>query len=396
MLMRFAPSRRGAGEIRFSFARVNSGEPNERVRLLSYAVRVWESPDVQEQWELIAQGVMLNVARPRRRVGTEATMTAIREYLTNATGEEWDCLNPYRCTRRRRIRRRVTLTGEVGTRRHHIHSYSHKPAPRFRVGGGEGSDVRTFFGVELEIDTPRGACLDRHAVPDLAAPMFYCKEDGSLSNGVELVSHPGSMKWWTEQRGNVEALLSRLSRLGWRSHEVGTCGMHIHISAAAFQGSMHIYRFLHLIYRFPALALVVSQRSQYKLNQWATLSYNRKPMLKRKADMRLKGLEFVGSSSAGHYDGVNKTDHTFELRIFNGTLNPSRFYKNLQYAHAALMFTADTLNLRHVNAARFVSWIHEHSEQYPDLAAFLADHRSSAALRETRASKARGEGSDAA
>jgi hypothetical protein len=51
---------------------------------------------------------------------------------------------------------------------------------------------------------------------------------------------------------------------------------------------MHIYRFLHLMYRFPALSWLVSQRSSARLNQWASLRHNRKPSLKQKAALRLK------------------------------------------------------------------------------------------------------------
>jgi hypothetical protein len=108
-------------------------------------------------------------------------------------------------------------------RRHVVHSYGYKPAPRFKVGEGEDHTVREYFGVELEIDQ-NAPNLETREVPDMAQPNFYCKTDGSLDYGVELVSHPGSRKWWTEQRGNVEALLTRLSRIGWRSHETGRCG----------------------------------------------------------------------------------------------------------------------------------------------------------------------------
>jgi gamma-glutamyl:cysteine ligase YbdK (ATP-grasp superfamily) len=202
-------------------------------------------------------------------------------------------------------------------------------------------------------------------VPDIAHPLFYCKDDGSLNNGVELVSHPGTFKWWQEQRGNVESVLQRVSRLGFRSHEIETCGMHVHVSNTAFENSMHIYRFLHLIYRYPTLALLVSQRNRRRLNQWATLRYSKKPQLKSKANILLKRREWATADSAGHYDAVNKTSHTMELRIFNGTLNPSRFYKNLQFCEAALRFTADTLNLRHVNARKFVEYVHANVSSIP-------------------------------
>jgi Putative amidoligase enzyme. len=385
--MRFQSNNgRFGAEVRFTFQRTNSGLANERVRLTRGSM-LW--PGSVEDRALLQQGidaVLARVALPRRRVNTEATIDQIVAVLNQVTGGDFRIVNRYRATRRRHVRRRMRVYGSTPTaRRHVVHEYSYKPNARFQFGGGEGAEQRAFFGVELEIDQRCGGPLDVRDVPDVAHPLFYCKRDGSLNDGVELVSHPGSRSWWTEQRGAIEVMMQRLSQMGWRSHEVRTCGMHVHVSRDAFENSMHIYRFLHLVYRFPELALLVSQRQRHQMNQWATLRYNKKPSLKSKAQLQLKGREWDQADNAGHYDGVNQTEHTFELRIFNGTLNPKRFYKNLQYAWAALAFTADTMNLRHITAARFFKWVMEHSAQYPDLADFFTENAGHAALSETRA-----------
>jgi hypothetical protein len=397
MFMRFG--RRGPGggtmqgELRIAYER-RTTHGVERVRLTRTVVVAYDAA-VKARLENAGRYLLANVALPRRRVNTEATVQeiiAVLNAVASASNNDWQLLNPSRVFRRRRTSVRPTYRTMYGVdaaqpeRRHTIHSYSHKPTPRFKVGGGEDGSASAFFGVELEIDQ-QNTMLDRYAVPDLAHPLFYCKEDGSLDNGVEMVSHPGTAKWWGEQRGNVESLLQRLSTMGWRSHETKTCGMHVHVSNTAFENSMHMYRFLHLIYRYPTLALLVSQRERRRLNQWATLRYSKKPQLKQKALMRLKGREWVTADSAGHYDAVNKTSHTMELRIFNGTLNPSRFYKNLQFAEAAVRFTADTLNLRKVNALRFAEYVAANVEKYPDLALFFAEHSTHAALTNKRADK---------
>lgn len=383
------------GEIRFRYERRTTNGV-ERVRLTEGFVGYAPTDALKAQMERQIAHILANVALPRRRTNTEATVDQIIAHLNVFTGVmTWRLLNPTRTFRRRRPARRRFPTyrslyggGDSAVQhRNTIHSYSHKPSPRFKVGGGETPDARAYFGVELEVDQRHDQGLDRYAVPDIAAPLFYCKEDGSLNHGVELVSHPGTFKWWQEQRGNVESILQRISRLGFRSHEIETCGMHVHVSNTAFESSMHMYRFLHLIYRFPALALLVSQRNRRRLNQWATLRYNKKPMLKNKANLRLKRSELFSADSAGHYDAVNKTSHTMELRIFNGTLNPTRFYKNLQFCDAVLAYTAATLNLRHVNAARFVEWVKANTERYPDLVAFLNENSTSAALTTKRADK---------
>ena len=74
-----------------------------------------------------------------------------------------------------------------------IHAYSYKPKPIFR---GEGM---RFFGVELEID--EGGELEANAKELLklanseADEFIYCKSDGSLSEGFEIVSHPFTLDY---------------------------------------------------------------------------------------------------------------------------------------------------------------------------------------------------------
>lgn len=390
-VMRFSP---GVGfrdgELRFQFER-RTTNGIERVRLVRGYLGYLPNEAMRPGMDLLVSMVLRTVALPRRRVNTEATVEQIINALAFSSGQgTWRLLNPTRVYRRRAAPTRYPryrFVDSSSDSRRQIHSYSYKPTPRFKVGGGEDATATTYFGIELEVDQRNDQELDRGLVPDIAHPLFYCKDDGSLNNGVELVSHPGTSKWWEEQRGNVESILQRISRLGFRSHEVETCGMHIHVSNSAFESSMHMYRFLHLIYRFPSLALLVSQRQRRRLNQWATLRYSKKPQLKSKSNIRLKRNEWHNADSAGHYDAVNKTTHTMELRIFNGTLNVSRFYKNLQFAEAALRFTADTLNLRHVTAARFAAYVAENSDKYLDLSSFFAEHPNHAALLNKRADK---------
>ena len=68
-----------------------------------------------------------------------------------------------------------------------IHDYYYKPTPIFY-----GDDNR-FFGVELEIDGA-GEDSDNAAeilhIANAEQPMAYCKHDGSLDEGFEIVTHP--------------------------------------------------------------------------------------------------------------------------------------------------------------------------------------------------------------
>ena len=99
-------------------------------------------------------------------------------------------------------------------RRGGIHSYDYKPLPIFYGAGPR------YFGVELEID---GAGeYDSNADKILAIgnhdePRVYCKHDGSLDEGFEIVSHPAtldshmhSFPW--------EQMMDAAVAMGYRSH----------------------------------------------------------------------------------------------------------------------------------------------------------------------------------
>ena len=62
---------------------------------------------------------------------------------------------------------------------------------------------------------------------------IYIKEDGSLSDGFEIVSYPmtldyhkNNMNWWE--------VMKKALRMGYYSHQSGTAGLHIHVNRNCF------------------------------------------------------------------------------------------------------------------------------------------------------------------
>ena len=73
-----------------------------------------------------------------------------------------------------------------------IKNYSYKPEPIFY---GEGP---LFLGVELEIDKGGEDSHNAQTLLDIAnadEEKIYCKHDGSLNDGFEIVSHPMSLDY---------------------------------------------------------------------------------------------------------------------------------------------------------------------------------------------------------
>jgi DNA-directed RNA polymerase subunit RPC12/RpoP len=84
--------------------------------------------------------------------------------------------------------------GDCAPSRIAIHDYGYKPAPKFY---GSANSNAPFMGVELEVDhgskcTDCARTLTKLNKPDV---LLYCKHDGSLDEGVEIVTHPMTLEY---------------------------------------------------------------------------------------------------------------------------------------------------------------------------------------------------------
>lgn len=206
-----------------------------------------------------------------------------------------------------------------------IHDYNYKPTPHFFGDGPR------YFGVELEIDEG-GECADCAeailSVGNAKAYHLYCKHDGSLEDGIEIVSHPMSLHYHTH-RVPWRQVLARAVSLGYTSHRAGTCGLHIHVSRRALGETCDaqekvIARILYFFEKNWAEMLKFSRRTSRQLDQWAC-RYGYKDTPSEMIEHIKKG------HSNGRYAAINLTnDDTVEFRMFNGTLKYNTFIATLQ------------------------------------------------------------------
>lgn len=193
----------------------------------------------------------------------------------------------------------------------------------YRCSNG-GENVRCY-GVELEID--RGGKDDDNAdtlesIANREDELMYIKSDGSLNEGMELVSHPCSLNYhkydfpWAE-------IMKRAVRLGYRSHNTSTCGLHVHIGRSALGNTYErqedvISRILFFFESHWNELFRFSRRSEESAEHWAARhGYEDHPK---------EILEKAKKSSKGRYACVNITNiSTVEIRLFRGTLKWNTF-----------------------------------------------------------------------
>ena len=111
-----------------------------------------------------------------------------------------------------------------------IHDYYYKPGPIFQGDGPR------FFGVERKLDEGGEDPDSARALLDIANaqyPLIHIKHDGSLDDGLDLVTHPLSLDWQLHAMPWQEVCRKALA-LGHRSHRTSTCGLYLHVSRGAF------------------------------------------------------------------------------------------------------------------------------------------------------------------
>ena len=207
-----------------------------------------------------------------------------------------------------------------------IHDYCYKPEPIFY-----GSGPR-FFGVELEID--EGGELTSNAREILEAgnksgeEVIYIKHDGSLSEGLEIVTHPASLDYHMNTLPWPE-ILETARNLNYRSHQCGSCGLHCHVSREAFGPTEQtqdaaIARVLFFVEKNWEELLKFSRRTPRQLERWAA-RYGYKDQPQEILDHAKKGYH------AGRYTCVNlENENTIEFRMFRGTLKLNTLLATLQ------------------------------------------------------------------
>jgi hypothetical protein len=185
----------------------------------------------------------------------------------------------------------------------------------------------TCFGLEIELNNEDNIQeAIKYTKKNLNIPHIW-KEDGSLSNGGELVLAPCDRERLSSL--NWRKILKELHSLGCRGYDSGECGIHIHASKTEFN---------HLSYNeFNTLILdfLISQRQFLKpFSQRKKFNYCELPKDYNDTEWLLES----------RYRAINVLpDSTYEFRVYRSTTDYERFYASLQFtflAHKYLVFQA--------------------------------------------------------
>lgn len=225
-----------------------------------------------------------------------------------------------------------------------IRDYGYKPHPAFH---GDGP---VYFGMEIELESSRSRSLDEAAslAQHRMGSVAYLKEDGSLSNGFEVVTHPMSYDYalnkfpWDTFR--------ELRQVGMSGDE--QAGVHIHINRSAFIDACHVYRWLKLIHRNRNSVVRLAGRR----STWARFERSDREWA---IDYAKRGRNALHSSpgpvwysyprrkrttppayDTSRYRAVNMNNsETVEVRIFRGSANENILRGYLAFVAASVEYS---------------------------------------------------------
>lgn len=209
---------------------------------------------------------------------------------------------------------------------HSIHEYFYKPEPHFYGNSGR------YFGVELEIDEGGESDSRADCVLDVAncngLEHVYCKHDGSLDDGFEIVTHPMTLEYHTNEMP-WQHVLDTVRSMGYLSHRAATCGLHVHVNRESLGATESardacIARILFFVEKHWDELLKFSRRSRRQLERWAA-RYGYK-------DQPLEILNHAKkNTNYTRYSCINLQNlATIEFRIFRGTLKYNTLIATLQ------------------------------------------------------------------
>jgi hypothetical protein len=259
-----------------------------------------------------------------------------------------------------------------------IQEFNYKPLrPRFRKGKGEGKVTPKAFhmGFELEV-APHHSFIEPeamvHMVKDhVGRQKLYAMQDGSISqgagvSGMEIASHPFTWEYYRKKGiHDWDKMCLFFRKHGWKASYSGL-GIHVHTTKAAW-GTHQIYKLLKFVHDNTTFVQEIAQRGSTEYCHYDHFY---------PADQKLVAKEKLNRQN-NHYNAINlnngdsgKAAKTIEFRMFQATLEPFYFHKNIEFTYAVWLFTA-AKSVKNMTRISFIDFVCGRKKEFPCLTGFI-------------------------
>lgn len=232
----------------------------------------------------------------------------------------------------------------------------------------EQKENNLYIGFELEFDytkrilsptDKKRVIKDNNNILRNSEYLYYML-DGSVRNGLEMISQPSTYKFYLLNRNNFEKIFSSVKSHGYVASSA--CGLHFHINKDFFSSDLTsdeyysgLQKLLTLCDKFWPDLVKLSKRTPQKLYRWAS-KYNISPnaIVDKIVDCNVRG---VRNPSFSKYMAVNLNHNdTIEFRIFSSTLDSDEFYAMLKFV-VNVAYTAKYKDDEYIKDCEFQSLI---------------------------------------
>jgi hypothetical protein len=180
-----------------------------------------------------------------------------------------------------------------------VHSY--KPNPIFHGTGRQ-------FGVEIEVELKDGVRRDRTAIAKIlkdACPIkCYIKEDASLLNGFEIVTHPASLKIHADN-----AMADWIAIVSSFNKRTTTASIHVHAQKGV---DVNTEKYIGTLARF------------YCANKKALMLYSGRMAMSSFSQYAKFDREYIREYN--HHGVIHVREQTVEHRLFGNNVDAIRNY----------------------------------------------------------------------
>lgn len=187
-----------------------------------------------------------------------------------------------------------------------------------------------YFGFELEV----GAGGESDSASEEVIKMFdeevYTMHDGSIEEGFEIISHPHTEKALFNMP--YDDVFKRLADMGYLSHNISCCGLHLHIGREMFKTQNALAKMIYFYENNKDDILKFSRRKLGQLNRWSAFYSPFEGEVSMDDCYEIIGSYDKNGDHDDRYKAVNlQRTSTVEIRCMRGTLLPSTFRATLDF-----------------------------------------------------------------
>ena len=151
--------------------------------------------------------------------------------------------------------------------------------------------------------------IARQVIDNLGEDNVYCKADSSVQQGFEIVTHPCTFTY--HQTLQYERVFEELIKQGYRSHDVTTCGLHVHFNRTFFgedklTQDLNVSKLLYIFEKYWPQIVMIARRDSNTYAKRFFIGANESPL-----DI------YVKAKNTNKYGVINlQHPDTIEIRIF--------------------------------------------------------------------------------